>query len=89
MTLSVAQIAKLQDFDEYKELHWEGSFQDYLAVVRERPFVVRSAYQRVYDMIESYGREEYIDSRKKIVHYPFFDDEVHGGRTPSSASTSR
>jgi serine protein kinase len=80
MTLSVAQIAKLQDFDEYKELHWEGSFQDYLDVVRERPHVVRSAYQRVYDMIESYGREEYIDSRKKLVRYPFFRDEENGGK---------
>jgi serine protein kinase len=79
MSLTVAQIAKLQDFDEYKELHWEGSFQDYLDVVREKPWVIRSAYQRVYDMIESHGREEYIDSRKKLVRYPFFRDEANGG----------
>jgi len=80
MSLSVAQIAKLQDFDEYKELHWEGSFQEYLDVVREKPWVIRSAYQRVYDMIESHGREEYIDSRKKLVRYPFFRDENDGGK---------
>ena len=30
-------------------------------------------------MILSYGREEYIDSRKKLVRYPFFRDEQNGG----------
>ncbi|MGF1511873.1 MAG: PrkA family serine protein kinase [Myxococcota bacterium] len=80
MTLSVAQIAQLQDFDEYKELHWEGSFDEYLELVRRDPNVVRSAHQRVYDMIESHGREEYIDSRKRLVRYPFFRDERNGGQ---------
>lgn len=79
MALSVGDIAKLQNLDEYRELHWEGSFDAYLDVVRERPGVVRSAYQRVYDMIESHGREEYIDSRKKLVRYPFFQDRANGG----------
>ena len=80
MTLTAADIAKLQDVEEYKELHWEGSFDEYLEIVRKDPNVVRSAYQRVYDMIESYGREEYIDSRKKLVRYPFFRDEPNGGK---------
>lgn len=80
MVMNVAQIGALQDIQNYKELHWEGSFDEYLAIVRERPAVVRSAYQRVYDMIESYGREEYIDSRKKLVRYPFFRDEANGGK---------
>ncbi|MEM1024178.1 MAG: serine protein kinase [Myxococcota bacterium] len=80
MTLRVAEIARLQNFDEYKELHWEGSFDEYLELVRGNPSVVRSAHQRVYDMIESYGREEYIDSRKKLVRYPFFRDEANGGK---------
>ena len=25
------QIAELQNYDEYQELHWDGSFEDYLA----------------------------------------------------------
>ena len=58
MAVTVADIAKLQDLDEYKELHWEGSFDEYLDVVRRNPGVIRSAFQRVYDMIESHGREE-------------------------------
>ncbi len=80
MTLSVSSIAQLQNIEEYQELHWEGSFDDYLNIVKERPGVTRSAYQRMYDMIESYGREEYIDSRKKLIRYPFFRDEANEGK---------
>ena len=80
MTLSVSSIAELQNIDEYRELHWEGSFDEYLQIVQKQPGVIRSAYQRIYDMIESYGREEYIDSRKKLVRYPFFRDEVNEGK---------
>ena len=80
MTLNVASIAELQNIDEYRELHWEGSFDDYLDIVKKQPGVTRSAYQRIYDMIESYGREEYIDSRKKLVRYPFFRDEANEGK---------
>ncbi|HJL43666.1 MAG TPA: serine protein kinase [Myxococcales bacterium LLY-WYZ-16_1] len=80
MTLNVAEIAKLQNMERYRQLNWEGSFDEYLDIVRREPNVVRSAYQRVYDMIESHGREEYIDSRKKLVRYPFFRDEINDGR---------
>ncbi len=80
MAVTVAEIAKLQDVAEYRELHWEGSFDEYLEIVRNNPNVVRTAYQRVYDMIESHGREEYIDSRKKLIRYPFFRDEQNGGK---------
>ena len=72
-------IASLQDFKLYKELHWEGGFEDYLAIVRERPQVTRNAYQRLYDMIISYGTEEYIDNKKKLVRYNFFKDEQAAG----------
>src|SRR5262249_30696527 len=73
------RIAAMQDYRLYKELHWEGSFEEYLAIVRERPQVTRNAYQRVYDMIISYGTEEYIDNKKKLVRYNFFKDEISGG----------
>ena len=33
MTL-VGQIAELQNYATYKELSWEGSFEDYLEIVR-------------------------------------------------------
>ena len=56
-----------------------GLFEDYLQIVRERPQVTRNAFQRVYDMIISYGTEEYIDNKKKLVRYNFFKDEIDGG----------
>ncbi len=79
MGLTVSDIGRLQDINEYKELHWEGSFDEYLEIVRAQPAVCRTAYQRVYDMIVSHGREEYIDNKKKLVRYKFFNDEVNGG----------
>jgi len=76
----VHKIAALQDYTTYADLHWEGSFEDYLKIVKENPKVVRSAFQRIYDMILSYGREEYMDAKKKLVRYLFFRDEHGNGR---------
>ncbi len=52
-------IANLQDGNEYQELNWEGTLEDYLELVRQNPRITRNAFQRVYDMILSYGTEEY------------------------------
>ena len=79
MSSMVEKIAALQDFALYRDLSWEGTFEDYLQIVRERPSVTRNAFQRVYDMIISYGTEEYIDNKKKLVRYNFFKDEIDGG----------
>ncbi len=75
----IAKIAALQNINEYRELHWEGTFEDYLELVKKNPKVTRNSYQRIYDMILSYGREEYIDSKKKLVHYKFFEDPDNDG----------
>lgn len=75
----VGQIAELQDYKEYQDLHWEGSFGEYLELVKKNPRVTRNAYQRVFDMILSHGVEEYIDNKKKLVRYKFFQDEAHDG----------
>ena len=80
MSTMVSRIASLQDYDRYRDLHWEGSFEDYLNIVRERPEVTRNAFQRLYDMVISYGEEEYIDNKKRLVRYPFFSDPIEGGR---------
>ena len=73
----VSQIASLQDYKEYEDLNWEGSFEEYLHLVRKNPRVTRNAFQRAYDMILAHGQEEYIDNKKKLVRYKFFKDEVH------------
>src|SRR5215467_7395513 len=79
MTL-VGQIAELQNYATYKELSWEGSFENYLTLVRRTPHVTRNAYQRLYDMVLSHGVEEYIDNKKKLVRYKFFRDDQHNGK---------
>jgi serine protein kinase len=75
----VSKIAQLQDYQEYQDLHWEGSFEDYLTLVRKNPRVTRNAFQRVYDMVLSHGQQEYIDNKKKLIRYNFFTDEKHAG----------
>ncbi len=76
----IRQIAGRQDVEEYKRLNWQGSFEDYLQIIRQNPRVTRTAFQRIYDMILSYGKDEYIDSKKMLVRYHFFRDEVGGGK---------
>src|SRR5260221_9334014 len=79
VTSMVARIAAMQDYERYRDLAWDGSFEEYLGIIRERPQVTRNAFQRVYDMVISYGTEEYIDNKKKLVRYNFFLDEIDGG----------
>jgi len=74
------KISKFHDIEEYRELHWEGSFDEYLELVRQDPNIARTAYQRVYDMVLSYGTEEYIDNKKKITRYNFFSDPNNNGK---------
>src|SRR5438093_3994981 len=76
----VSRIAALQDKARLNELHWDGSFEDYLKIVRENPRVTRTAFQRIYDMILSHGKTEYIDNKKRLIRYHFFSDERNGGR---------
>ncbi|MFZ0389855.1 MAG: serine protein kinase, partial [Calditrichia bacterium] len=65
---------------EFEALSWTGSFSDYLEVVKKNPQVLRTSYQRLYEMILSYGSEEYEDSRKKMTRYHFFADPVDNGK---------
>ncbi len=75
----VAAIAAMQDYDRYRNLSWDGSFEEYLQIVRNQPQVTRNAFQRMYDMILSHGTEEYMDNKKKLVRYNFFRDPIGGG----------
>src|SRR5258707_3486364 len=72
-------IGKLQDLRGFRDQHWEGSFEDYLQIVRHNPKVTRRAFQRMYEMILTKGTREYFEYKKKIVHYNFFDDKERGG----------
>ena len=48
--------------------------------MRQNPKVTRNAFQRVYDMILSHGKTEYIDNKKKLIRYNFFTDPDFGGK---------
>ena len=62
------------DTTDYKKLHWEGSFADYLNIVLETPSVTRSAYQRLYDMILAHGVEDVYENKDKLTRFKFFTD---------------
>src|SRR4051812_42213574 len=62
------------DLNDYRKLHWEGSFEEYLTIVIEHPEVTRSAYQRLYDMILSHGTEEVYENKEKVMRFKFFTE---------------
>ncbi len=76
----ISLIQAKQNTEQFKQLHWEGSFPDYLKIVEKDPRVCRTAFQRVFDMILSYGTKEYYDGKKKITKYLFFNDPVDDGK---------
>jgi serine protein kinase len=74
-------VAQRQDLDQFRRKNWIGTFEDYLDLVRSKPQVARNAFERVYDMIMSYGTDVYEETRgEKRVHYRFFDDPDNEGR---------
>ncbi len=58
-----------------ERLRWEGTFAEYLEIVRRNPQVAQTAHARVYNMIKSAGVEETEDGRKI---YKFFSREIFG-----------
>lgn len=76
----LALIEAHQDRGHYQNLLWEGSFADYLDLVRADPGIARNAYQRLYDLIISFGSREYTEYKKTITRYAFFDDPFDGGK---------
>lgn len=73
-------IEESEDIKRFKEWSWEGSFQDYLKMVQEYPEVTMSAFQRLYNMILSYGTEEFTEYKGKIIRYKIFNDDIGGNR---------
>lgn len=53
---------------------------EYLKMVKQNPKITRNAFQRMYDMIVESGSEKYIDFKKEVVRYRFFDDATNNGK---------
>ena len=74
------QISARQDAQAFRQENWQGTFDEYLAIVRATPEVTRTAHQRMYDMIKSYGTYPVDEGRRDgLLRYKFFDDPETGG----------
>lgn len=72
-------LSKPEHVEAYKSMNWTGTFDDYLKLIEDDPNIARNAFQRLYDMVISYGVRDYVDAKKPIIHYNFFDDlKDHG-----------
>lgn len=75
----ISLVGGQQNLDQYRRKNWTGTFEQYLDIVRTNPNVARNAFQRIFDMIVSYGTEVYQECRENRVHYNFFDDPDNNG----------
>ncbi len=76
----IARAKQALDLEGFRERNWTGTFPQYLDLVRRNPRITRSAFERIYDMLLSKGTREYVDHKKKILHYDFFDDAENDGQ---------
>ncbi|MED0752577.1 serine/threonine protein kinase PrkA [Bacillus amyloliquefaciens] len=68
-------LKKIEKYrEEEQRLKWEGTFADYLEIIKENPLVAQSAHSRVFNMIKDSGIEE--NDGKKT--YSFFSRELFG-----------
>src|SRR5579864_2315506 len=75
----VTLIDRKLDVTHFREQHWEGTFWEYLDLVQDNPTVSRNAFQRVYDMVLSYGSESYSQFKQEYIRYHFFADPIDSG----------
>ncbi|WP_078549623.1 PrkA family serine protein kinase [Litchfieldia alkalitelluris] len=72
-------LKKIEKYrEEEQRLQWEGTFAEYLEIIKEQPWVAQSAHSRVYNMIKDAGIEEVNGKRK----YKFFDHQLFGLEEP-------
>ncbi len=68
-------LNKIEQYRDGEErLKWEGTFADYLKMLKEKPWIAQTAHSRVYNMIKDAGVEE--ENGKKS--YSFFKDSIYG-----------
>src|SRR5699024_9881477 len=68
-------LKKIQEHRTTQDaLNWEGTFKEYLELLKERPYLAQSAHSRIYQMIKEEGMEE-VDGVRK---YSFFHHELFG-----------
>lgn len=60
----------------YKAENWEGTFRDYLSIVRANPRAAQLAHARIYEMVRSHGVET--DNLLGTEKYLFFKNDLFG-----------
>jgi len=70
----LSQIASQFNVDQFQVLNEEMSLSQYLEAVYENPKLIRSAFQKLYDMVMEAGSYKFERYRKTLIHYHFFDD---------------
>lgn len=60
----------------YKAETWEGSFREYLSIVRANPHASELAHQRIYEMVRSHGVD--VDPVLGTEKYLFFKNDLFG-----------
>lgn len=73
-------LEELNTVKEFRNFHWEGSLMEYLELVKKNPSITRNAFQRIYDMILTWGTSSYVEYKKNIIRYKFFDDPINHGQ---------
>ncbi|MEO0480834.1 MAG: serine protein kinase [Planctomycetota bacterium] len=68
------------DVQKYKDEHWQGSFHDYVKLVEDNPLVVRTAHQRLYDMVLGHGTDTIEDNKETVTRFRFFEDPIDNGQ---------
>lgn len=68
-------LKKIAQFrEEEQSLRWEGTFAEYLEIVKEKPYVAQSAHSRIYNMIKDAGVYE----ENGVKRYEFFGQQLFG-----------
>lgn len=75
----ISLVAERQDLEQFRKKNWIGTFEEYLDLVRDDPKVTRNAFERVYDMIMSYGTDSVEKNRERHTRYKFFQDPDASG----------
>ncbi|GGE43736.1 protein PrkA [Pullulanibacillus camelliae] len=67
-------LDKVNEQSPEKALAWEGTFAEYLDLLKKKPWIGQSAHSRIYNMIVSQGVSQ-VDGHKR---YHFFEETFFG-----------
>ena len=74
----LASFSARQSPEDFRQEHWQGSFGEYLEIVKANPQVTRTSFQRLYDMVIAEGTYP-AEGNADAIRYRFFDDPHNDG----------